>query len=373
MTGLAMVPDELRGPLRQSAMVHLILLVLAAFVNFPPPALPPIEVMLQPLPPDLAGVEEPEPEPRAVAEAVPGPGGKEIAEATLRPGSLYRVQAGDSVSSIAARARVSVAAMRRFNPCDLGSNPDLVIYPGDLLKVPDDGPAPGPCPRQPRTIAKADPPTPKPEPPPEPAPAPTPEPKPAPAPVPSPEPLPAIEPAPEPEEPTPSVPEPAPAPEPAPVPAPEPVVEPEPEPEPPDPCTLEHEEYVPSCWPEDRGREQAKVTRIAGHVLAGGQSWFTPPTAQNKGIVKVGYGGSPLVIPKALQDAGWEGRMSVVLEIRFDAEGNPGEPVIVLSSGSDLLDARAKQWMAASLTLPRLRRHQAKGDTIRIEFVLPTG
>lgn len=158
------VPEELRGPLRQSASIHLILLLLVAFINFPPPAIPPIEVVLEPLPPDLAGEEQPEPEPRAVPEAVPGPGGAQIADSTLPPGSMYRVQAGDSVSSIAARARVSVAAMRRFNPCDLGSNPDLVIFPGDVLKIPDGGPAPGPCPRPPRTSARVDPPTPEPTP-----------------------------------------------------------------------------------------------------------------------------------------------------------------------------------------------------------------
>lgn len=370
------LPDELQDPLRRSAAVHIALVVLLAFMRFPAPEMEPIEVVLEPLPPDLAGeAAQPEPAPRAAPEAVPGPGGPVArqpeggASSDIPRGALYTVRAGDSVSAIARRAGVSVDALVRHNPCDLGSNPGLVIYPGDRLMVPAAGArAPGPCPRSPRMVAEA----PRPEPTPEPAPRPAPVPEPEPAPVeePDPEPAPALPSPPLPAVATEPEPEPEVVPEPAPAPAPEPLPEPEPEP---DPCTLDHDEYVATCWPRDRGRERTLVTRVAGVDMTGGEDWYSPPTSTTHGVVKVGFGGSPLRIPKRLQDEGWSGRVSVVIDVPFDSAGQPGEPRIVLSSGHEDLDARAKAWAARTAATPALVRHQPKATTVRLEFVLPGG
>jgi len=339
------IPKSLHGPLKLSLFLHVILISFLAFIDFPLPEPPPLIVKIA----EESFTENEKKEEKNTLEEEKredsqGHGSKELNEksnqAIKKPtqGQIYVVKSGDSVGRIASQAGVTVEDMRKFNPCDLGDNPSLIIQPGDRLMIPGAGrKEPGPCSSKIEKIETK-------------------------------------------EEDQNSLEE-------------NEITEEEllesvleideeaeeenqeAEEEIIDPCAAD-QPYDESCWPLDKERPKPLVTKLAGYENVGG--WFKQPIKDNNGKLmgraEFGTSSSPLNIPKNLTDGdGLEKGTSVVVEMSFSNDGKPlNEPKIILTSGYDSLDKRAIAWMKKTTFKDSFNRHQMEnGGTLRIQFYFP--
>ena len=337
-------PESLHGPLKLSLFLHIILISFLAFIDFPLPEPPPLIVKIAE---ESITENEKQEEKNEINEQEKkdseGHGSTELNKESnteiKKPtqGQIYVVKSGDTVGRIASQAGVSIEDMRKFNPCDLGENPSLIIQPGDRLMIPGGGrKEPGPCSSKTKDTK-------------------TPED--------------SVESEKEEKE----ISE-------------EELVEnileidekkenDEEEKEVIDPCAAD-QPYDESCWPLDKERPKPLVTKLAGYQNVGG--WFKQPIKDNNGNLmgraEFGTSSSPLNIPKDLTDGdGLKKGTSVVVEMKFSEDGKPlNEPKIILTSGYESLDKRAVAWMKKTTFKDSFNRHQMEnGGTLRIQFYFP--
>ena len=338
-------PNSLNGPLKLSLFLHLILVSFLAFIDFPLPEPPPLIVKIA----EESFTENKKEEEKNTLEEnnkedSQGHGSQELNEKSNQSiknptqGQIYVVKSGDTVGRIASQAGVSVEDMRKFNPCDLGENPSLIIQPGDRLMIPGAGrEEPGPCSLKVKNTE--------------------------------------IQEKSQNESEKNEISE-------------EELIESvleiseesnqdnkENEEEIIDPCAVD-QPYDESCWPLDKIRPKPLVTKLAGYENVGG--WFKQPTKDNNGKLmgraEFGTSSSPLNIPKNLTDGdGLEKGTSVVVEMSFSDDGKPlDEPKIILTSGHESLDRRAIAWMKKTTFKDSFNRHQMEnGGTLRIQFYFP--
>ena len=330
------IPKSLRTPLRISIFLHVILISFLAFIKFPLPEPPPLILKISEEQTTENEKEKENNEPEKEQEDSKGHGSKELntesKKATNKKptqGQIYIVKSGDSVGKIASEAGVSIQDMKKFNPCDLGNNPSLIIKPGDRLMIPGAGrKEPGPCKTKQEeenskeieiteedlieTILKTT--------------------------------ENAVE---ETVEETVEI----------------------------DPCAAD-QLYDESCWPLDKERPKPLVTKLAGYENVGG--WFKQPIKDNNGKLmgraEFGTSSSPLNIPKNLTDGdGLAKGTSVVIEMEFSENGEAqSEPKIILTSGYESLDKRAIAWMKKTTFKDSFNRHQMEnGGILRIQFYFP--
>ncbi len=338
------IPESLRTPLRISLFLHVILISFLAFIKFPLPEPPPLILKISEEQNAESEKEKENNDPEKEQEDSKGHGSRELNKESKKTtnqkpvqGQIYVVKSGDSVGKIASEAGVSVQDMKKFNPCDLGENPSLIIKPGDRLMIPGAGrKEPGPCKTKQKEIPSEE-----------------------------------IEITEEDlmetilkttevtveevvEE---AVEE-----------AVEEVVEI-------DPCAAD-QPYDESCWPLDKERPKPLVTKLAGYENVGG--WFKQPIKDNNGKLmgraEFGTSSSPLNIPKNLTDGdGLAKGTSVVVEMEFSENGEAkSEPKIILTSGYESLDKRAIAWMKRTTFKDSFNRHQMEnGGILRIQFYFP--